>query len=103
MPTHNTLKRSLRIAAIGVALVVAACSSSPSGPAAPGQPAAATPAAKGGAQLWQESCSRCHNIRSPSEFSNTEWEILVHHMRFRANLTGQEERRILEFTKSANQ
>lgn len=57
---------------------------------------------KGGAQLWAENCVRCHNIRSPSTYSDAEWEVAMHHMRIRANLTAEEHRKVLEFLKSAN-
>lgn len=57
---------------------------------------------KGGAQLWAENCVRCHNNRSPSSYSDAEWDVAMHHMRIRANLTAEEHRRILEFLKSAN-
>lgn len=57
---------------------------------------------KGGAQLWAENCVRCHNIRSPSSYSDAQWEVAMHHMRIRANLTAEEHRKILEFLKSAN-
>jgi hypothetical protein len=45
---------------------------------------------------------RCHNLRPPTEFSNSEWQVIVHHMRVRADLTGDESDRILAFIKSAN-
>ena len=57
---------------------------------------------KGRAQLWAENCGRCHNQRSPTERSDRQWEIIVLHMRIRANLTAQEAKKILEFLKSAN-
>jgi len=57
---------------------------------------------KGGAQLWAENCVRCHNIRSPSTYGDAEWEVAMHHMRIRANLTAEEHRKVLEFLKSAN-
>ncbi len=57
---------------------------------------------KGGAQLWAENCVRCHNIRSPSTYSDAEWDVAMHHMRIRANLTTEEHRKILAFLKSAN-
>lgn len=58
--------------------------------------------AKGGSQLWSENCARCHNMRSPSSYSDAEWEVVVHHMRVRARLTPEEHKAILEFLKSAN-
>lgn len=60
------------------------------------------PPAKGGAQLWSENCARCHNMRSPSSYSDAQWEVTVHHMRFIAGLTGEQQRAITEFLKSAN-
>lgn len=59
--------------------------------------------AKGGAELWSDNCMRCHNLRPPTEYSNGEWQVIVHHMRVRANLTGEDARQILAFLKSANQ
>ncbi|MCH7625216.1 MAG: hypothetical protein IIC83_04765 [Chloroflexi bacterium] len=56
----------------------------------------------GGAQLWSENCVRCHNLRWPRERSDREWDLIVHHMRVRANLTAEEHRLILQFLQSAN-
>ena len=61
-----------------------------------------TPAAKGGAELWAENCVRCHNIRSPSSYSPAQWEVVMMHMRVRANLTPEEHKKILEFLKSGS-
>ena len=60
------------------------------------------PIGKSGSQLWSENCARCHNMRSPSSYSDTEWTVVMHHMRVRANLTAEEHKKILEFLKSAN-
>ena len=57
---------------------------------------------KKGPQLWAQNCARCHNYRSPRSYSDREWDIAVHHMRVRANLTAEESRAISEFLKSAN-
>ena len=64
--------------------------------------AAAAQQEKSGAQLWSENCGRCHNLRSPKERSDRQWEIIVFHMRTRANLIGQEAEKILEFLKKSN-
>lgn len=58
--------------------------------------------AKSGAQLWGENCLRCHNTPSPETFSDLEWDVVVLHMRMRANLTEHEAISIAEFLKSAN-
>jgi len=55
-----------------------------------------------GPQLWAQNCMRCHNYRSPQSYSDREWDIAVHHMRVRANLTAEESEAIREFLKSAN-
>lgn len=59
-------------------------------------------AEKGGAQLWGDNCNRCHNIRSPGSYSDAHWDVAIHHMRVRANLTAEESEGILEFLNSAN-
>ncbi len=56
----------------------------------------------GGAKLWAQNCIRCHNIRNPVSLSDRQWEIVLHHMRVRANLTADEHALILEFLKAAN-
>ena len=55
---------------------------------------------KSGAQLWAENCIRCHNIRSPSNYSPAQWEVVMTHMRIRANLTPEEHKKILAFLKA---
>ena len=55
-----------------------------------------------GALAWSQNCMRCHNLRNPQEHSDREWDVIVHHMRVRANLTAEEHRLILRFLQSAN-
>lgn len=55
-----------------------------------------------GAELWAANCSRCHNIRPPQSFSAAHWQVIVHHMRLRANLTGNETRLITEFLQAGS-
>ena len=66
------------------------------------KPWAMTIGEKGGAQLWSENCTRCHNSRSPSEFGDAQWDLVLMHMRTRANLTAEEARKIGAFMQSAN-
>jgi hypothetical protein len=54
-----------------------------------------------GEELWSNNCMRCHNIRPPTMYSDSQWDVIVHHMRLRANITGQEQRAIVEFLKSS--
>ncbi len=81
----------------GMLLSLAACAT---GNGASGAAEAAS--APGGAKLWSQNCVRCHNNRSPANYSDSEWSAAMRHMRVRANLTAEEERSILEFLKSAN-
>lgn len=59
-------------------------------------------AAKPGAQLWTENCTRCHNTPPPSIYSDAQWEAVGEHMRYKANLTDQEVTKVVAFLKSAN-
>lgn len=116
---HNRAKRSSKklavvqlfgFATIATALGIAGCAtvggqSASSTQATPAKSeAVATTASSGktGAQLWAENCNRCHNYRSPSEFSASEWPLIVHEMRVRAPLTGEQERKITKFLQSAS-
>ncbi len=55
-----------------------------------------------GAAEWQQLCGSCHNLRSPSELTNAEWDVAMGQMRVRAGLTGQQERDITAFLKASN-
>jgi mono/diheme cytochrome c family protein len=55
-----------------------------------------------GSTLWGQNCGRCHNIRSPSDFSDAEWDVATLHMRVRANLTPEEYTSIRDFLKASN-
>lgn len=57
---------------------------------------------KGGAQLWADNCARCHNNRPATTYSDAEWDVAMHHMRIRANLTPVEHQKLVEFLKSGN-
>jgi hypothetical protein len=59
-----------------------------------------TESAANGAELWAATCARCHNLRSPSSYSAGQWEVIVHHMRVRCTITGQDERAIVAFLKA---
>lgn len=54
------------------------------------------------AKLWAQTCMRCHNTRPAKSFSDAQWDVITHHMRVRANLTGAEARAIAQFLKEAN-
>jgi hypothetical protein len=55
-----------------------------------------------GSKLWQQNCARCHNLRRPENYTDRQWEIVVHHMRLRAGLTGEETAVLAGFLKAIN-
>lgn len=57
---------------------------------------------KSGAQIWGETCIRCHNAADPATFSDVEWEVAAMHMQIRANLTPEETQKVIEFLQLAN-
>jgi hypothetical protein len=57
----------------------------------------ATKPAKGRAQIWAETCNRCHNTRSPDSYNGRDWAVVMTHMRVRGYLTGEDQRAILQF------
>ena len=52
------------------------------------------------AELWAANCKRCHAMRAIDEYDRADWKVVMMHMRVRANLTGDEYRRILAFLQS---
>lgn len=55
-----------------------------------------------GATIWAQNCGRCHNSRSPAEYSDGQWDVILMHMRIQANLTGEQQRKVAEFLKASN-
>jgi len=55
-----------------------------------------------GAKAWKENCGRCHNLRSPKELTDDEWDTSVTHMRVRANLAKKDTDAIRAFLKASN-
>ena len=89
--THWLLISTTLVALCGTALFLSSCAT-PAAKSTANAPAQKTPAAKlaaasSGAQLWAQNCGHCHNVRSPSSYSDAQWEVAVLHMRVRANLT----------------
>jgi len=89
-----------------IAIILAGCASSGTkATSASADKPASSPtvaSAKGAVQLWSENCARCHNIRSPNSYSDAQWDVVMLHMRVRANLTADEHKKILAFLKSAH-
>jgi mono/diheme cytochrome c family protein len=60
-----------------------------------------SPVAAGGT-TWSHRCGQCHNLRPPSEYSDAQWAVAMHHMRVRVPLTGEEQKDILLFLQASN-
>ena len=80
-----------------VALLPLACVSGPTSDTKAG-----AAVAMGSAQYWVENCSRCHNIRNPRSYSDSEWDIALMHMRWRSLRTPEQHRAILKLMQSMN-
>ena len=97
MRAKNLVRFGIGSAVAGAVLALAAVKAAETPPKTP-----VGSSRKTGNQLWEENCMRCHNFRAPTAYSRSEWPIVMHHMRVRANLTSEETRSILEFLKSAS-
>jgi hypothetical protein len=99
---HRVLAfRMTLLAASIVAACLAGCQSAAPAPLATAEEQAAGgdtgEVGKGGAEAWSQNCARCHNLRPPNSFSSTQWDVIVHHMRVKANLTADEYRAIRDY------
>ena len=89
----------------GFGFILGGCSTpTPATGTSPGKAAASKSPAEGhrGATLWAQNCGHCHNIRSPDLYSDAQWEVVMLHMRVRANLPADDHKQILVFLKSAH-
>ena len=53
-----------------------------------------------GARLYNEDCGRCHNPRPASDYSKSEWSVVMPHMREKAHMTGKEALAVEAFINS---
>ena len=53
-------------------------------------------------ELWGKTCNRCHNFRPATQYSDSEWEAIMDHMRIRAYLTGEDTKKIKKFLQMMN-
>ncbi|MHC4956267.1 MAG: hypothetical protein ACYTGZ_20690 [Planctomycetota bacterium] len=67
-----------------------------------GEMAKAASVEPGGARLWRQTCARCHNYRRPASRTDSQWRLIVHHMRVRANIPASDAAKILRFLQAAN-
>lgn len=104
------LTKSIAFTAVAMGLfVMAGCASNKSTKSAAAAKPAVWPltikdpaANESGAQIWAENCMRCHELRSPSQYTPAQWGIIVQYMRLRAGLTGTQAKKVLAFLQSAS-
>ncbi len=106
------ITKSVVLAAAGAGLLLlAGCASNKStkpAAAATAKPAVwpltiKDPAAnESGAQIWAENCMRCHQLRSPSQYTPAQWGVIIQYMRLKAGLTGTQAKKVLAFLQSAS-
>lgn len=53
--------------------------------------------AEDGAEVWSQSCNRCHAYRPAAEFTAEQWPVIVNHMRSRADITRPEAEAVAQF------
>ena len=96
-------KKALSALSVIVLFTLIGCATNSTAPVTGETPqAAAEPPAKGGAQLWAETCSRCHNLRPADSYNDVQWQAVMQHMRLRANLDGNESRLITAFLQASH-
>jgi len=50
-----------------------------------------------GVKVFNDNCTRCHNARPLEDFSLSQWQLIIPHMRQRAHLTGAESKAVLAY------
>lgn len=55
-----------------------------------------------GAQVYANTCNRCHEFRSPVEFNDAQWSVIVTHMRVVAAIPADEARAVLGYLQANN-
>lgn len=55
-----------------------------------------------GAQVYANTCNRCHGFRSPVEFNDAQWSIIATHMRVVAGIPADEARAVLTYLRANN-
>ncbi len=89
----NTINKSTLII-ISTAFALLLCAAAPA--------TAAETKGKSGSALYADNCGRCHSERYPTERTDKHWKTIMMHMRVRAQLTGTDANKILEYLTSSN-
>lgn len=55
-----------------------------------------------GGKVYAWNCGSCHSERWPKERSDAEWDVIMPHMRVRANMTTAQTEAVLRYLKENN-
>lgn len=53
-----------------------------------------------GARVYANNCNRCHEYRSPTEFTGPQWSVITTHMRVVGGIPADEARAVYEYLKA---
>lgn len=103
VPSPRRGTRFASVSTISLLALAAGCAAGATESSSPG-PEAADPGQliAAGAQVYGNNCARCHNARAAAEKTDVEWDLVVAHMRARANLTGAQARAVQAFLAMVN-
>lgn len=60
------------------------------------------PKERTGTELYAINCSRCHAERYPRERTDAQWKTIMLHMRVRAQVAGDDAKKILSYLQENN-
>ncbi|MBT8246378.1 MAG: hypothetical protein HKO82_14140 [Acidimicrobiia bacterium] len=93
----------LLVMAVGVSTAIANDEAeAPAQAAEQEAPGKARPTALDGAKVYAWNCGSCHSERWPKERSDAEWDVIMTHMRVRANMTAAQAEAVLRYLKENN-
>ncbi len=99
---HKTLRLLPIMATLLLGTVLIGCATGPTSSTSQEASAEAPAPARSGAEIWGDTCNRCHNYRDPGSYSDVQWDVAMMHMRVRAKLNGADARAVLEFLQASN-
>jgi len=67
------------------------------------EPAETEASALDGGKVYAWNCGACHSERYPKERTDSEWEVIITHMRVRANLTADQAKAVLRYLQENNE
>lgn len=104
MTTRRIFGSTTVVGVLAAVVVSAGCGLGTAGPPAPAVAEGVVPREAleaEGARIWRMTCDQCHTLRLPEEYSAAQWDVIVSHMRTRADLTRSEAEAVRAFLREA--